>query len=120
MARREIEEWEEECCDACALTAFEPAPRDYAEALLSAIDFASFGCLKPLLGTGVRPTQRLSRRLTRIMMRTGELRLSLMMRTCLLIGALAAMPLYPLPNAAFSRPGVADELLKSSALASVA
>jgi bla regulator protein blaR1 len=103
MARREIEDSEEECCDARALAEFDPPPRDYAEALLSAIDFASHGWLRPLLGTGVRPTQRLSRRLTRIMLRSGELRLPRTMRVCLFLAAMAALPLYPLPSPDFAR-----------------
>jgi beta-lactamase regulating signal transducer with metallopeptidase domain len=98
IARREIETAEEECCDACALAAYDSVPRNYAEALLSAIDFSAQGRVQPALGTGIRPTQQLSRRLTRIMLGAEELRLPARVRAGLLLAALAALPLYPIPS----------------------
>lgn len=105
IARREIETAEEQCCDACALDAFDAPPREYAEALLTAIDFAASGCPKPMFGTGLCTKQHLTRRLTRIMLGGDELRLPLRVRACLLLAALAALPFYPI-----SHPGsVVDE-----------
>jgi beta-lactamase regulating signal transducer with metallopeptidase domain len=67
-ARRQIEEAEEECCDAYVLTQFPQDQRKYAEALLDTIDFLceSRAALSPMT-CGLGESHFLRRRLTKIM-----------------------------------------------------
>ncbi|HVW01401.1 MAG TPA: M56 family metallopeptidase, partial [Planctomycetaceae bacterium] len=68
-ARRQIEEAEEECCDAYVLAQFPENPRRYAEALLDTLDFLceSRPALSPMT-CGLGASHFLRRRLTKIML----------------------------------------------------
>jgi bla regulator protein BlaR1 len=67
-ARREIEAAEEECCDALVITAGAAPPKQYAEAILEAVDFlAGYQIKLPPLATGLGQVSFLRQRLTWIM-----------------------------------------------------
>ncbi|MCA9066599.1 MAG: hypothetical protein KDA96_26210, partial [Planctomycetaceae bacterium] len=69
--RRELEIAEEDCCDSRVLAEFPGQPRDYAEAILDAIDFLSERPVSmPPISSGLGTTPLLKRRLTRIMTET--------------------------------------------------
>ena len=66
--RHELEVVEEDCCDSRVLAEFPGRPRDYAEAILDAIDFLSERSVAmPPMSSGLGTTPLLKRRLTRIM-----------------------------------------------------
>jgi beta-lactamase regulating signal transducer with metallopeptidase domain len=98
IARRQIAIYEEESCDATAVAAFTAARREYAEALISAIDFASRSAPAPLLATGVRSTEDLARRLRGIM-RPAPQTLSKRTQAFLCVASLFLLPLSPMPEA---------------------
>ncbi len=69
--RHELEVVEEDCCDSRVLAVFPGRPRDYAEAILDAIDFLSERSVAmPPMASGLGTTPLLTRRLTRIMTET--------------------------------------------------
>ena len=63
-ARHELREAEEQCCDAWVLWAMPGSFRDYASALLEAVDFVSIRPSVPLLASGMGQFGHLKRRLT--------------------------------------------------------
>jgi len=70
-ARREIQEAEEECCDAWVVWALPEAAQAYAEALLETVAFlAQSRAALPLAASGIGHVQSLKRRLTMIMRAT--------------------------------------------------
>lgn len=96
FARRQIEESEEECCDAWVVTELSHPPRRYAEALLDTIDFLC-DMPKPLppLASGLGPAAFLRRRLTRIMQGVSPKELSPYQRCAVALIAVLALPLQP-------------------------
>jgi hypothetical protein len=68
LARRELREAEEQCCDAWVVNALPGTGRAYATALLDTLDFLSPAPpAAPLLGCGIGRVTDLKRRLTMIM-----------------------------------------------------
>jgi beta-lactamase regulating signal transducer with metallopeptidase domain len=68
LARRELREAEEQCCDAWVVWALPDAGRAYATALVETLDFlAEPAPAAPLLASGIGPVTDLKRRLTMIM-----------------------------------------------------
>jgi len=68
LARRELREAEEQCCDAWVVWAMPEAARNYALALVETLDFLSEARVAlPAAASGVGPTNDLRRRLTMIM-----------------------------------------------------
>jgi bla regulator protein BlaR1 len=68
IARREIEIHEEQCCDAWVVSQFPKAPRQYANALLAAIDFLSEGqTALPAAASGLGDVPLIRQRLILIM-----------------------------------------------------
>ena len=65
-ARREIERYEEHCCDAWAVRIASGCPRTYAEALLATVDFVSAAVLPPV-ASGASHSWFLRQRLLAIM-----------------------------------------------------
>lgn len=96
IARRQIEQSEEECCDAWVVQQFPKAPRRYAEALLDTLDFLceSRRALPPL-ASGLGQAPFLRRRLTQIMAGTTIPPLSLATRVALLLCAGMLLPVQP-------------------------
>lgn len=101
VARVQIEQAEEECCDAWVVSKFPKSHRQYAEALLDTIDFL---CEKrralPPIASGLGYAPFLRRRLTQIMQSPNYQPLSKSARWQLLIVAVALLPLSPLAVAA--------------------
>jgi bla regulator protein blaR1 len=101
VARVQIEQAEEECCDAWVVSKFPKSHRQYAEALLDTIDFL---CEKrralPPIASGLGYAPFLRRRLTQIMLSPNYQPLSRSTRWQLLIVALALLPLSPFAVAA--------------------
>lgn len=95
-ARRQIEEAEEECCDAWVVAQFPQSPRRYAEALLDTIDFL---CEQrralPPMASGLGHAPFLRRRLTQIMQGTPLAPLSQRTRWALTFVAISLLPLQP-------------------------
>ncbi len=68
LARRELREAEEQCCDAWVLWALPGKARAYATALVETLDFLSGACPSvPPVASGVGPLDDLKRRLTMIL-----------------------------------------------------
>ncbi|MEK6257398.1 MAG: M56 family metallopeptidase [Planctomycetota bacterium] len=95
-ARRQIEEAEEECCDAWVIGEFPNAPRQYAEALLDTIDFLceSREALPPI-ASGLGHAHFLRHRLTKIMRGAAPKSLSHRSRWSLALVAALLLPLQP-------------------------
>ena len=96
-ARYQIEDSEEECCDACVVAQVPQMPRTYAEALLDTIDFLCNAPKDmPPLASGLGNAAVLRRRLTKIM--SGPSANSMSHRLRLSVGLLAAflLPMGPL------------------------
>ena len=71
FARRELREAEEQCCDAWVVWAMPRSARDYAVALMEAIDFTTRSRpVAPVLGSGMGEFHHLRRRL--IMIKQGK------------------------------------------------
>ena len=101
-ACREIEQAEEECCDAWVLHQFPVWPRRYAEALLDTIDFISdAGCRRPPVASGIGHAASIRRRLILIMRGVAPKSMSVATRMAIL--ALAAL-LLPMGPALFHAP----------------
>ena len=96
-ARCQIEEAEEECCDAWVIGEFPDAPRQYAEALLDTIDFLceSRQALPPI-ASGLGQAHFLRHRLTKIMCGAAPKSLSHRSRCLLALVAALVLPLQPL------------------------
>ncbi len=96
VARRQIEQSEEECCDAWVVQQFPKSPRRYAEALLDTIDFLceSRRALPPL-ASGLGHAPFLRRRLTQIMQGTTIPPLTRATRWGLLLCAGLLLPIQP-------------------------
>ncbi|MBC7821019.1 MAG: hypothetical protein IAG10_29385, partial [Planctomycetaceae bacterium] len=95
-ARQQIEESEEECCDACVVGQFPNAPRQYAEALLDTIDFLceSRQALPPV-ACGLGQAHFLRHRLTKIMRGAAPKALSQRIRFVIALIAALVLPLQP-------------------------
>jgi beta-lactamase regulating signal transducer with metallopeptidase domain len=107
LARREVREAEEQCCDAWVVWALPGAGRDYATALVETLDFlAEPAPAAPLLASGIGPVTDLKRRLTMIM--RGTTPRSLTWGGVLTVLCLAAMLLPVLPTWA-QKPKEAEE-----------
>ncbi len=96
IARRQIEQAEEECCDAWVVEQFPKAPRRYAEALLDTIDFLceSRRALPPL-ASGLGQAPFLRRRLIQIMAGATIPPLSHSTRCGLLLMGSILLPIQP-------------------------
>lgn len=96
LARRQIEEAEEECCDAWVIGEFPNAPRQYAEALLDTIDFLceSREALPPI-ASGLGQAHFLRYRLTKIMCGASPKSMSHQNRCSLALVAVLVLPLQP-------------------------
>lgn len=110
-ARRQIEEAEEEACDAWVIGEFPDAPRRYAEALLDTIDFLceSRQCLPPI-ASGLGQAHFLRRRLINIMRGATPKTLSYRCRCAVALVATLILPLQPF---VFGSPSIADLQLPS-------
>jgi bla regulator protein BlaR1 len=96
VARRQIEESEEECCDAWVVAKLPHPPRRYAEALLDTIDFLCDAPVPlPPLASGLGPAAFLRRRLTRIMTGVSPKELSSLQRCGIALIALLGLPWQP-------------------------
>ncbi|MBX3441778.1 MAG: M56 family metallopeptidase [Planctomyces sp.] len=104
VARREIALVEETCCDARAVSAYAHPRRQYAEAILAALDFAA-GPPRLSLATGIRGGRELSSRFREIMRPSAHPPLTWRLRGVLLLCGLVCLPLYPAPD---STPSTAD------------
>ncbi|XZE19581.1 M56 family metallopeptidase [Pirellulaceae bacterium SH449] len=68
FGRRQLERHEEACCDAWAVRVLGTTPRDYAETLLSVVDYVSEHKARiPRLANGMQPTESLEERLSLLM-----------------------------------------------------
>jgi beta-lactamase regulating signal transducer with metallopeptidase domain len=95
-ARHQIEESEEECCDAGVVSVFPTAPRQYAEALLDTIDFLCESRQPlPPIASGLGQAHFLRRRLTKIMCGADSLSLTRPVRWTLALCAVVLLPLQP-------------------------
>lgn len=115
VARRELARFEEESCDRSAAASLAGHRRDYAEALLAAIDFTSGGAVTPALATGVRPTGAIARRLTDIMQSRGPIGLSRRNRFGLAVIAAMCLVFSPSPGT----PRAQQRLLAQTAPAAI-
>ena len=95
-ARQQIEEAEEECCDAWVVSQFPHAPRQYAEALLDTIDYLceSRRALPPV-ACGLGQAHFIRHRLTKIMRGASPKMLSQRVRYATLFVAALLLPLQP-------------------------
>lgn len=95
-ARQQIEEAEEECCDAWVVSQFPNTPRQYAEALLDTIDFLceSRQALPPV-ACGLGQSHFLRHRLTKIMRGVAPKALSRRVRFAMALVAALVLPLQP-------------------------
>jgi len=99
LARRTLRDAEESCCDAWVLWVLPEHSRDYADSLLSTVDFlADTKVALPPAASGVGTTQNLRRRLTMIMLETTPRRLTRL--TKILVLGCGAMLLPALPSLA--------------------
>jgi len=111
FARREIEAAGEECCDALVVQ-WSGAPRTYAHAIVSTLDFISERpvCMPPL-SSGVSPVPAIQNRLTHIMRQTVAARLSRGARRLVQLACIATMLVHPfiplIPAATFDLVGKA-------------
>jgi beta-lactamase regulating signal transducer with metallopeptidase domain len=95
-ARRQIEEAEEECCDAWVIGEFPHAPRRYAEALLDTIDFLCEAPVHlPPVASGLGQSHFLRHRLTKIVRGVSPKSLSARNRWSLALVAALLLPLHP-------------------------
>lgn len=95
-ARHQIEESEEECCDAWVVGEFPNAPRQYAEALLDTIDFLCESRQPlPPIASGLGQAHFLRRRLTKIMQGAAPKALSFRVRGAIALVAALLLPLQP-------------------------
>jgi beta-lactamase regulating signal transducer with metallopeptidase domain len=96
LARRELREAEEQCCDAWVVWASAGAGRAYALALLEAVAFVSRARLPlPVGASGIGPVSHLRRRLTMIMQGTTPRSLSAAGWLAVLALGLFLLPLAP-------------------------
>ena len=95
-ARQQIEQSEEECCDAWVVGEFPNAPRQYAEALLDTIDFLceSHQPLPPI-ACGLGQPHFLRRRLIQIMGGASPKAMSQRARCAVAVVAALLLPLQP-------------------------
>lgn len=95
-ARQEIEQSEEECCDAWVVGEFPNTPRQYAEALLDTIDFLceSRQSLPPV-ACGLGQAYFLRHRLTKILRGVAPKALSQRIRFAIALVAALLLPLQP-------------------------
>ena len=95
-ARRQIEEAEEECCDAWVVSQFPHAPRQYAEALLDTIDYL---CERrqplPPVACGLGQAHFIRHRLKKIMHGATPKVLSQQARYATLLVAALLLPMQP-------------------------
>ncbi len=98
-ARREIERCEEECCDAWVVGRFPNYARDYAEALLSTIEFISERrAALPPVASGMADVPAIERRLRQIMIDPVPRTVSRAARVWLVVSAIA-LPMQPVLTA---------------------
>lgn len=111
-ARRQIEEAEEECCDAWVVGQFPHRPRQYAEAILDTIDFlCEARPALPPMASGLGHAPFLRRRLTQIMQGVIPHRLTPRARVLTALLAAACLPLQPFVFGSPRSNTVTDELL---------
>ncbi|MGE5191111.1 MAG: M56 family metallopeptidase [Deltaproteobacteria bacterium] len=111
-ARREIEIAEEECCDAWVIEQFPRAPRCYAEALLTTLDFLSGeSTILPPAAAGMGQVPFLKRRLTAIMRGVAPKAMSGPAWLAALTAATALLPWHP---------GLTPTVARSTAAAALA
>ena len=95
-ARRELAAAEEECCDAWVVRQAGHQPRNYAEAIITTLDYLAG---EPVRGraitTGVDTMPVLKRRLRNIMQKTVSPELPQPVRWGMLVGAAVLLPLQP-------------------------
>ena len=90
LARRQLREAEEQCCDAWVVWALPESRRDYATAIVDTVGFLSEGrSVLPALASGVGQVRHLHRRLTMIMGGNTQRRLPRLVLAGLLTGGLA-------------------------------
>src|SRR5262249_29387224 len=95
-ARRELEEAEEQCCDAWVLWALPGSGRTYALGLVETVDFLSgVRPARPLLASGFGQVQSLKRRITMIMSGTTSRSLTWTGLLAVLGLGVALLPLVP-------------------------
>jgi bla regulator protein BlaR1 len=95
-ARQQIEEAEEECCDAWVIGEFPHAPRRYAEALLDTIDFLCEAPADlPPIASGLGQSHFLRHRLTKIVRGVAPKSMSVQNRWVLALVAALMLPLHP-------------------------
>ncbi|MDZ4688957.1 MAG: M56 family metallopeptidase [Planctomycetaceae bacterium] len=123
-ARAQIEQAEEECCDAWVVRQFPHVPRRYAEALLDTIDFlCEARRALPPLASGLGQAPFLRRRLTQIMQGPRTQPVTPRVRYAILLVAAVVLPLQPFvfatPRLATSRPEPFPEIAASTLTSSV-
>jgi bla regulator protein blaR1 len=112
-ARRQIEEAEEECCDAWVIGEFPHAPRRYAEALLITIDFLCEAPVHlPPVASGLGQSHFLRHRLTKIVRGVSPKSLSVRNRWSLAVVAALLLPLHPFALASSSLRNPAIETVR--------
>jgi beta-lactamase regulating signal transducer with metallopeptidase domain len=90
IARRQLRETEEQCCDAWVVWALPDLRRNYATAIVDTVGFLSEGRSQlPALASGIGEVRHLRRRLTMIMRGSTPRRLPRMLLASLLGGGLA-------------------------------
>jgi bla regulator protein BlaR1 len=110
-ARQQIEEAEEECCDAWVIGEFPHAPRRYAEALLDTIDFLCEAPADlPPIASGLGQSHFLRHRLTKIVRGVAPKSMSVQNRWTLVLIAALMLPLHPF---AFGSTGFRDARFNS-------
>jgi bla regulator protein BlaR1 len=110
-ARQQIEEAEEECCDAWVIGEFPHAPRRYAEALLDTIDFLCEAPADlPPIASGLGQSHFLRHRLTKIVRGVAPKSMSVENRCVLALVAALMLPLHPF---AFGSTSLRDARLNS-------
>ncbi len=104
LARRQIEESEEECCDAWVVGEIHQVPRCYAEALLDTIDFLCGASTVPSpMSSRLGNASFLRRRLTNIMRGASPKRMSGRVRALVALLMLILLPLQPFVFGSASR-----------------
>lgn len=110
--RSQIEQSEEECCDAWVVRQFPHVPRRYAEALLDTIDFlCETQRALPPLASGLGQAPFLRRRLVQIMQGPRLQPVPPRLRLAILLTAAAILPLQPF---AFATPSLSTTRLPAS------
>jgi beta-lactamase regulating signal transducer with metallopeptidase domain len=118
-ARREIEFAEEECCDAWVIEQFPRAPRCYAEALLTTLDFLSGETrILPPAAAGIGQVPFLKRRLTAIMRGVAPKAMSGPAWLAALMAAAVLLPCHPGLSPAAARPAPVKAFSAVSEIAS--